>query len=146
MPNFFMRMNTVSLSSLQTTLPGEYFHESSHIPQTIQRSQCIYRKVKPVSRTDGLIDRVLLATLKFLAATPCPRCLIKKCDIAALGTKLDSRQRTQRRVDNESRWFVLERCRGWIYERGMKVRSKAVESCLGPLSWVPTRVCYRNRS
>jgi hypothetical protein len=41
--------------------------------------------------------------------------------------------------------LTIERCQGWIYEKGMKIWSKAIESCLGPLSWVPTRVHRKNR-
>lgn len=68
-------------------------------------------------------------------------CLIRKCDISGLGTKLDMRRRMQKqRLDSNSRRSTLELCRTWIYSKGMKIRSKAVETVLGPLSWVPTRV------
>lgn len=93
-----------------------------------------------------IVQRVLLATLKFLAETPCPRCLIRKCDISGLGTKLDARRRAQKRSDSDQRRSLLERCRTWIFDRGMKVRSKAVETVLGPFSWVPTRVSYHRVS
>ncbi|KAI0083359.1 hypothetical protein BDY19DRAFT_857627, partial [Irpex rosettiformis] len=90
-------------------------------------------------------EKILLASLKFLANAPCPRCMILKSEIAALGTKLDARRRAKVRVDDASRRSAIERCRAWIYAGGRKICSKAVEAYMGTTSWVPTRNAFSEK-
>ena len=80
-----------------------------------------------------------MAAIKYLAQCPCPRCLVKKEQIDAIGTKVDSIRRSQIREDDESRREQVERARGWIFERGYSVVSAAVERLLST-SLIPTRV------
>ena len=76
-----------------------------------------------------------------MGGCPCPRCLIKKADIAELGTTLDMQCRIiLAQVDNYSRQNKINRVRQWIYERGRTLRSKCIEAYIGLESLVPTRV------
>jgi hypothetical protein len=83
----------------------------------------------------------MLASIKYLGQCPCPRCLVRKDQISALGTKLDSRRRDQIREDDMSRQENVEMTRGWIFEKGYRVLSAAVGRILSAMSLVPTRVC-----
>jgi hypothetical protein len=58
-----------------------------------------------------------------------------------MGTKLDTRRRENERVDNDDRKEKVEMTRGWIFEKGYGVLSKAVQRILAVTSLVPTRVC-----
>ncbi len=89
-------------------------------------------------------EKVLLATIRYLATCPCPRCLVQKADIAAMGTKLDARRRDKNvRVENAEHHRLVEMTRTWIYEKGTNITSKFVDRVLSPRSWVPTRVCFQ---
>ncbi|EFI27238.1 hypothetical protein CC1G_15066 [Coprinopsis cinerea okayama7 len=46
-------------------------------------------------------EKVLLATIRQLGSFPCPRCLIKKEDIGAMGTHIDRQCRAHVRIDDE---------------------------------------------
>lgn len=84
--------------------------------------------------------RVLLASIKYLAQCPCPRCLVKKDQIGDLGTKFDSQWHDQIWEDNSNRKGNIEMTRSWIFEKGRGILSAAVERVLSPMSLVPTRV------
>ncbi|KIO02236.1 hypothetical protein M404DRAFT_52156, partial [Pisolithus tinctorius Marx 270] len=64
-------------------------------------------------------EKTLLATLKFLGRSPCPRCLVQKATIFNLGAKKDrhSRKKTKR-VDNEHRRSSIESTCKAIFEFG----------------------------
>ncbi len=82
-------------------------------------------------------EKVLLATIRYLATCPCPRCFVQKKDIAAMGTKLDAGRRDKNaRHDNEERRRVVNLTRSWIYEKGLAVTSKYLDNVLRPQ-------CYR---
>ncbi|KAI9462000.1 hypothetical protein BJY52DRAFT_1101913, partial [Lactarius psammicola] len=67
------------------------------------------------------------ACIKFLGKHPCPRCLVKKEQIAELGTKMDTKRRKQlARIDNNHRKQLVERARRKIYVKGVPVNSKIV--------------------
>ncbi|PSS31923.1 hypothetical protein PHLCEN_2v2304 [Hermanssonia centrifuga] len=89
-------------------------------------------------------EKVLLATIRYLATCPCPRCLLPKVDISAVGSKLDLRRRCNlARVDNNERRRVVNLTRTWIFERGLSITSKYINNVLSPRSWVPTRVSIK---
>ena len=84
--------------------------------------------------------RVLLATIKYLGRNPCPRCLIKKEDLAGVGTHTDIVTRNHHRTDNDTRRQNVERARRHIFTEGLGVKSSAVEKIFKKHSNVPTRV------
>ncbi|GLB33254.1 hypothetical protein LshimejAT787_0101380 [Lyophyllum shimeji] len=90
-------------------------------------------------------EKVLLATIRYLANCPCPRCLIDKDQIFKMGTKFDRRQRENTREDTPNRRSWIERARQFIFEKGLGVMSAAVERLLKPRSWVPTRNAFSER-
>ena len=119
-------------------LPGEYFLESSHILQTIQRSQsfCLINFVKMLTN-----NRVLIATIRDMGNLPCPRCLVPKTQISNLGTPRDTNTRTKKiRKDNLEYRCKIECAREIIYKQKYSVNSEAVENILKPESLVPTNV------
>jgi hypothetical protein len=72
---------------------------------------------------------------------PCPRCLVKKHDIGALGTAVDIQRRQHVRVDNRKRQRDIDAARSWIFEKGRGISSTYhVENILKPTSMIPTRV------
>jgi Plavaka transposase len=87
-----------------------------------------------------LAFRVLLASIKYLARCPCPRCFIQKDQIGAIGTTIDEQRRRHERVDSEHRQGDVEMTRSWIFEKGYGIISKHIENILQPTSLVPTRV------
>ncbi|KIK26402.1 hypothetical protein PISMIDRAFT_274760 [Pisolithus microcarpus 441] len=91
-------------------------------------------------------EKTLLATLKFLGRSPCPRCLVQKNTIFNLGAKKDRyiRKKTQR-VDDEHRRFSIENARKAIFEFGRSMLSTAVENILGMLSVTPTRNAFSEK-
>lgn len=126
----------------------DFFLACSHILLIIQKSKLRHYSVATVySMLLYLIafPRTLITCIKHLGDRPCPRCLIRKCDIPALGTKNDQRNRqnpTSVRVDNNARKYDVERARKWIYENGMIIDSTAIKRLLGVKSQTPTRVSY----
>ena len=85
--------------------------------------------------------RVLLATIKYLARHCCPRCEIRKQQIAALGTTADEQRRKHKRVDDQSRSIRVEAARTAIFQMGSGIKGKAVEDIMSQKSEVPTHVC-----
>ncbi|KAF9548000.1 hypothetical protein CPC08DRAFT_591470, partial [Agrocybe pediades] len=90
-------------------------------------------------------EKILLATIRFLAQCPCPRCFIQKRFISGLGTKADYQRRSHTREDTPQRQQRVEISRDWIYVHGRGVKSKAVEDLLKERSEVPTRNAFSER-
>ncbi|KAL0059921.1 hypothetical protein AAF712_013268, partial [Marasmius tenuissimus] len=72
------------------------------------------------------VEKVLLASIKFLSAFPCPQCMIKKSQIHMLGTKLDRKRRDKQREDSDERRSRVEEARECIFEYGMALTSEFV--------------------
>ncbi|KZT20578.1 hypothetical protein NEOLEDRAFT_1158607 [Neolentinus lepideus HHB14362 ss-1] len=91
-------------------------------------------------------EKVLLATLRDKGNCPCPRCLVLKNEIPALGQHLDMQRRNQRARKANGEWRrKVEMARGFIYEQGYRVNSKAIERVLQPESLVPTVNAFDSR-
>ncbi|KAG8932511.1 hypothetical protein FRC01_013537 [Tulasnella sp. 417] len=87
-------------------------------------------------------EKVLLATIRDLGKCPCPRCLIKKDKIAALGAQSDCEVRTQsQREDTRSRREKVQKAQDLI-AAGQGVTSTAVENLLADESLVPTENAF----
>ena len=90
------------------------------------------------------MSRVLLSSIRSLGNLPCPRCLVEKIKICAMGAVHDMKQRLEcrRLVGSDSRWREkVEMTREFIFKKGYAVNSQAVEHVLAATSLVPTRVC-----
>lgn len=86
--------------------------------------------------------RIIVATIRNLGLSPCPRCLVKKEDICKLGTDQDSRARERlRRIDDDARNRKVDTARGLIYDSHKAVDSVPVDRILKEDSLVPTQVC-----
>ncbi|PSS06869.1 hypothetical protein PHLCEN_2v3527 [Hermanssonia centrifuga] len=123
-------------------LDDEFMHAYEH-GVVIMFADGIARRVFPriFTYSADYPEKILLATIRYLATCPCPRCLIPKVDISAIGTKLDSKRRQKMaRTDDNGRRRIVNLTRTWIFERGLSITSKYVNDVLGPRSWVPTRV------
>ena len=89
------------------------------------------------------VIRTLLACIKTLGRFPCPRCLISKGGITALGSKLDMQKRESKkalRADNHTHKHDIELAWRWVYVKGKPLTSKRLEDLLGTKSLVPTWV------
>jgi len=83
-----------------------------------------------------------MACLRYLSLCPCPRCLLLKSRIPMIGTKTDAKQRINlARVDSQDRRHKIELVRRMMFEGGVNITSKRIETILRPTSLVPTRVC-----
>ncbi|KAI0073998.1 hypothetical protein K474DRAFT_1602340, partial [Panus rudis PR-1116 ss-1] len=60
-------------------------------------------------------EKVLIACIRYFAQCPCPRCLTKKEDIAALGTTIDHQRRNHVRIDNEHTHHLVQLSRQWMF-------------------------------
>ena len=86
-------------------------------------------------------NRALLAMIRNFGSCPCLRCLVPKSKITEVGTAFDERWREKsRRVDDLNRNWNVSLARDFIYERGFRVRSAAVERLLAEESYTPTKV------
>jgi hypothetical protein len=86
-------------------------------------------------------NRILMAGIRNMGLCPCPRCLIKKTDLSALGTQRDNRQRAKIRVNNHHFRTKVSLAREIIYKHGLRVNTDAVNNLLKKESLVPTTVC-----
>ena len=128
-----------SLNSLMGSLAG-YFLVFLHIQLTTLKSTFII-SICCLANTRDLLSRVLLSTIKFLGACPCPTCLVAKDKVRDLGTKHDIRNhRRKMRTDDEFNKKMIERVRTWMYEEGLSINSTAIKRLMDPESLVPTRV------
>ncbi|KAH9177190.1 hypothetical protein EDB89DRAFT_1844940 [Lactarius sanguifluus] len=90
-------------------------------------------------------EKILLATIKYLGRSPCPRCLVRKKDIAFVGTTTDARTRNRLRNDNDSRRQKIERARKLIFNEGLAITSRRVQKLLGDHSLIPTRNAFSDK-
>ena len=58
----------------------------------------------------------------------------------SLGTTKGMYRRQKIRRDDDTRMWIVERARKWIFEKGIRLGSDAMEGLLGPFSWTATRV------
>ncbi|KAG5219501.1 GLOBIN domain-containing protein [Salix suchowensis] len=86
-------------------------------------------------------EKVLLLLIRDMGNCPCPRCLVKKSAICALGTPADMKQRQDgKRVDSRALHMKIAKARKLIYQQGYVVNSKLVDDLLKPESLVPTEI------
>ncbi|KAI8973085.1 hypothetical protein BD414DRAFT_425210 [Trametes punicea] len=91
-------------------------------------------------------EKVLLATIRDMGNCPCPRCLVPKDAISAVGTTRDIRLRSHNiRVDDVDRRYKVNRARTFIYDQRRGIGSKAVEDLLKARSLVPTVNVFSER-
>jgi hypothetical protein len=58
-----------------------------------------------------------------------------------MGSKRDFARRLKlSRFDNEYQQYDIEKARQWIYSKGIKIGSTAIQNLLGSKSLTPTRV------
>nr|GAT43813.1 predicted protein [Mycena chlorophos] len=91
-------------------------------------------------------EKVLAATMKFLARRPCPRCLILKVDIPLTGTKNDLKRRQAIREDTLHWRNSVVRARRKIFEKGYAINSDVVTDILGDKSYVPVKNAFAKLS
>ncbi|KAJ3562565.1 hypothetical protein NP233_g9492 [Leucocoprinus birnbaumii] len=87
-------------------------------------------------------EKALLATICFLGGCPCPRCKIRKDQIANMGTEADLAIRANIRIDDAARRSLVVKAHREIFRYGKGVASAAVERILRPLSMVPTHNAF----
>ncbi|KAG2046721.1 hypothetical protein BDR06DRAFT_898681 [Suillus hirtellus] len=91
-------------------------------------------------------EKTLLASIKFLAQCPCPRCLIPKTKIGGIGTKADQRWcENEIREDGNGLWSIIKRVREWLYVQGKNITSVHVKRMLALQSLVPTLNAFSTR-
>ncbi|KAJ3524831.1 hypothetical protein NM688_g8496 [Phlebia brevispora] len=125
-------------------LDDEFMHAYEH-GIVIEFADGISRRVFPriFTYSADYPEKVLLAIIRYLATCPCPRCLVLKAQISAMGTKVDARRREKgARTDDEIRRGKVDRTHQWIYEDGDPISGAAVERLLSSASWVPTRNAF----
>lgn len=135
----FTHMSTALSSNVLMESLGGFTHTSSHTPPITPSSKC------PICSDFILISewlcRVLLATIRDNGLCPCPRCLVKSDEIPNLGLKSDMKLRkTKAREDNLERRQDILKARNLIFQDGLSVKSKKVESLLRDKSYVLTEV------
>ncbi len=87
------------------------------------------------------LTRVLIATIRDMGRCPCPRCLVTKDRLGAVGSTSDRQARTDSaRHDSEERQQKVSEARMRIYNDGYVVNSDVVENLLKDDSLVPTEV------
>jgi len=82
-----------------------------------------------------------MAGIRFMGLCPCPRCLVKKTELLALGTPMDDRRRAKIRVNDYHFRTKVSIARTIIYGQGRSVNNDAVNDLLKEKSLVPTTVC-----
>jgi hypothetical protein len=106
----------------------------------IQKSKAHF--LYPCNRDLISFNRVLLATIRDKGLCPCPRCLVTKSKLDALGTRQDISVRLKK-----FREFMADRvtaARQAIYVQAKSIRSTIVENILKSFSGVPTTVSSQN--
>jgi hypothetical protein len=85
---------------------------------------------------------MLIACLRYLALCPYSWCLLLKSRIPIIGTKTDAKQWINlARVDSHHRQKKIELVCRMMFEGGVNITSKRIETILRPTSLVPTWVC-----
>ncbi|PPR03767.1 hypothetical protein CVT24_007510 [Panaeolus cyanescens] len=127
-------------------LDEEFVHAYVH-GIVMQCADGIWRRIFPriFTYSADYPEKILLATIKYLAKCPCPRCTTPKKFIPALGTHVDSQRRAHVRVDNPARQFDIEAARRAMFENGKGAKSTAVEGILDGDSSVPIRNAFSTR-
>lgn len=87
------------------------------------------------------LNRILMAGVRNMGLCPCPRCLIKKTELSALGTLRDNSRRAKIRINSHHFRTKVSLAREIIYEHGLRVNADAVNNLLKNESLVPTTVC-----
>ena len=81
-----------------------------------------------------------MAGVRNMGICPCPRCLIKKKEIPALGTSRDKKRRGKLRVNSHHLRTKVSIARNIIYGSGTRIYANAVNDILKEESLVPTTV------
>ncbi|KAJ7055705.1 hypothetical protein C8F01DRAFT_444509 [Mycena amicta] len=104
----------------------------------------IMRRLFPRIPTYGLDypEKVLAATIRFLARYPCPRCFILKTDIPLTGTKHDLLRRQEHREDTTQRRWRVNNAHEAIFTNGAAVDGDVVDRMLGEKSWAAIRHAF----
>ena len=89
-------------------------------------------------------ERVLMAGIRFMGLCPCPRCLVKKRELLALGTPMDNKWRLKVQVNDHHFCTKVSIARTIIYGQGRSVNTEAVNDLLKERSLVPTTVGLQN--
>ncbi|KAG0693857.1 hypothetical protein DFH29DRAFT_1006871 [Suillus ampliporus] len=90
--------------------------------------------------------KILLACVKFLRRSPCPRCLVNKDKIDRSGNRADQQQQEQGiRVDDHHRRSMIECAREFIFKLGHSVVSTFIENLIGVMSMVPTQNAFSEK-
>lgn len=131
-----MHMSSVLLSYVPTVSVGGYFLGSLPIPLIIRKSVSI---LFYVAYQLIILDRIILATIKYLGQCLCPLCTCLMEKVRDLGTKADDTRRNNIRVDSEMRQGMIATAREWIFKKGRSITSKAIDRLLN-FSMVPIRV------
>ena len=109
-----------------------------HTPQTTRKSEWLLYQNLDISI---IFFRMLMTCLRYLALCPCPRCLLLKSRISLISSKTDHQQRFKlMRVDSHARRVKIELARRLLFEQGVNITSKRIDTLLQSQSLVPTRV------
>ncbi|KAK7468245.1 hypothetical protein VKT23_002754 [Stygiomarasmius scandens] len=93
--------------------------------------------------TADYLEKIVLACIKFLGTCLCANCLVKRSQVAELGTDADMKLREKkRRVDTKKIQQDLEKARRYIYEQGYSVESDKVKGLLDGRSQTPNRNAF----
>ncbi|KAF8833191.1 hypothetical protein BDN67DRAFT_917478, partial [Paxillus ammoniavirescens] len=90
-------------------------------------------------------EKVLLASIKFLGACLCPRCVVKKAEVSKMGMKADMQCRATHRVDDDRHRHHIEQAHQLIFEAGIPVDGAHVKAILGDESLVPNRNTFSEK-
>ncbi|KAF7327131.1 hypothetical protein MKEN_00289800 [Mycena kentingensis (nom. inval.)] len=88
------------------------------------------------------MEKILAATIKFLARCPCPRCLVLKANIHNTGKAHDLKRRQELRTDDIVWRNKVDNARHKIFDLGKAVNGKPVNRALGNKSFVPIKNAF----
>ncbi|KAF7322138.1 hypothetical protein MKEN_00737900 [Mycena kentingensis (nom. inval.)] len=89
------------------------------------------------------MEKILAATIKFLARRPCPRCLVLKTNIPRTGMESDWNARQSLRRDDIPWRNKVNNARKKIFEGGRAVNGTSVNNVLGENSFVPVKNAFQ---
>ena len=84
-----------------------------------------------------------MAGVRYMGLCPCPRCLVKKTELPAMGTPRDVKRRKKIRTNNYHLRTKVSLARNIIYKHGHRVNADSVNDLLKAQSLVPTTVCQK---
>lgn len=130
-----MRINIEWWSDVLMVLNAESTFDFLHIQLIIQRSKQGSTLVNPWS---NYFDRVLLATIRDMGLSPCPRCLVPKSKLDQTGTTRDGKFR----LKNVRTYLFdyVQIARNAIYKSAAAIAGTVVNRLLKATSSVPTLV------